>query len=694
LGLIKEPSMLHQLKLTNFRKVRDHTVDFTPGINIIKGNNEASKSTRFEAVAYAFFGARALRESLADTVTWGEPESSLRVVLNFTFDGVHYNLYRAKSGCELVYDGGRVTGQSDVTRYIETLLGVNAETAGRLMLAEQNSLRGSLTAGPTATVQLIETLAGFSLMDDLVTKIQEQLPCGSVVAVQTRIDQLQSAAAVAVPDAPPVEDKSFEVRQLEAEAAYARAKEAFSEKVPAFAAARQKIAELAARKSGDLVRQANLTNLEQALAQELVEPDVTPEQIQAWQTGAADQKSQARLWAAYSKSVPQCASSWSGDRQSFKAAAVGDRVKLENLQKELTVTVQQAREAKLLKINETNCAFCKKSLEDVPEVAQLNAAQDAKVIALETAAGALRGSIAELQATVACYADLEQVDAQISKGFPEDLFSYSDTMPIQPKWLGPVPTNPADGQDLAALAKSGLAKLQAYNTSWALRTQQTADAQGLRSQLALPLPDVTAELALLESGQLESAELSRLVSASAAAESEAKLAAAAYKTAQRDYERQVAEAKAATANLQAAQAELLAIVTHNDLIKKIRSARPVVAATLWGSVLAASGHYFTQIRGEPSVVTRSAGGFQVNGRGVAGLSGSTLDSLGLALRLAVTKTFLPSIDFLMLDEPASGCDDDRETSMLGVVATCGFSQVLLVTHSDLADSFAANLIQI
>ena len=46
---------------------------FTPGINVLRGDNEASKTTRLEAIAYALFGSRSLRTPLEQAVTWGSP---------------------------------------------------------------------------------------------------------------------------------------------------------------------------------------------------------------------------------------------------------------------------------------------------------------------------------------------------------------------------------------------------------------------------------------------------------------------------------------------------------------------------------------------------------------------------------------------------------------------------------------------
>ena len=45
--------MLNNLTLTNFRKHQNLSVDFTPGMNVLRAANEGGKSTMLEAVAYA-----------------------------------------------------------------------------------------------------------------------------------------------------------------------------------------------------------------------------------------------------------------------------------------------------------------------------------------------------------------------------------------------------------------------------------------------------------------------------------------------------------------------------------------------------------------------------------------------------------------------------------------------------------------
>jgi ABC-type lipoprotein export system ATPase subunit len=49
---------------------------------------------------------------------------------------------------------------------------------------------------------------------------------------------------------------------------------------------------------------------------------------------------------------------------------------------------------------------------------------------------------------------------------------------------------------------------------------------------------------------------------------------------------------------------------------------------------------------------------------------------------------------MLADEPGAAFDGARESDMLAVLSGSGLDQVILVTHSDLADTFAANVITI
>ena len=71
--------MITKLEMKNFRQHEDLTITFKDGLNVIRGANEAGKSTLIEAILYALFGAKSLRDTLTETVTWGKKETELAV---------------------------------------------------------------------------------------------------------------------------------------------------------------------------------------------------------------------------------------------------------------------------------------------------------------------------------------------------------------------------------------------------------------------------------------------------------------------------------------------------------------------------------------------------------------------------------------------------------------------------------------
>jgi DNA repair exonuclease SbcCD ATPase subunit len=224
-----------------------------------------------------------------------------------------------------------------------------------------------------------------------------------------------------------------------------------------------------------------------------------------------------------------------------------------------------------------------------------------------------------------------------------------------------------------------------------LESVQRAQAEKDLARLVVP-PAVTDLDSLSKHAALRSSQARALakVAQSAADGLRAKQAAA------RDLETQY---KVQMATYQAGQAQLAELTrtvsemdTNNALIKKLRQARPVLAAKLWAGLLAAISRTFSELRGLPSVVGRSADGFEVDGKPAADLSGSTLDILGLAVRISLMRAFLPGVGLLILDEPAAAMDAAREERLLAALATLDFDQVLMVSHGDTAKAIAGNVV--
>ena len=181
--------MIKELTLKNFRQHKDLTLHFNAGVTVIRAANEAGKSTVFEAVAYALFGARAARNS--DLATWGQPENSQEVRLTFDIDGVEYRIKRNARSAEINYDGGRVSGQNDTARFCEQLLDLKPNTGARLMFVPQNEIRGTLAEGGAKTTAMIEQLAELGQVDELVEKLQQRWNTGKTDFLEQTLQSTQ-----------------------------------------------------------------------------------------------------------------------------------------------------------------------------------------------------------------------------------------------------------------------------------------------------------------------------------------------------------------------------------------------------------------------------------------------------------------------------------------------------------------------
>ncbi len=700
--------MFSSVQTKNFRKLTDHTFSFVAGMNAIRGLNEHGKSTLFEAMAYAMFGVDALREPLADVVTWGEKESTLKVVLRLNVNTNQIEIRRGKSGAEIEVDGKLVaTGQKEVTRFVEGLLGTAPKVAAKLMLANQASLRGALSEGPTATAQLIEQLSNFALIDEIILLVQEKLPSGSAVAAEERVKSLAARLDTEKPGELDLKAHEAELRDVQEALVKEDAEQLeASKELPAAKAAADAARALAKQLEGAQAKAAGtregITRTEGALARLNLVCSVTPEALEGLRQGVKAANSYEDAAKAYRAmtALPAPEQEWEGSRESFdEALNTAKAGSLATSQKLAGLDVRKAEVSGRL-IMETSCAFCGKDLKDVPEVSQLNNNLALELEIIYEERQLLAAAHANLNEEIQAYAAIERADRAVREVFAKHhLFMRMEEGTVPPKlvWTGP---------DLGVAAPVGaLQALRAAETE----VQRAAQEQGKHASLIAELARLQGELLQAEqvvkdlapkvkadrSGGLETDLLTKIqyhktraLELNAQVSQLNQIMASArqmhqYKVA--GYARIVSDHTEALHTLEELQ-------LNNVLLKKLRAARPKVADKLWGTVLSTVSYYFSAIRGVQSVVTRDDSGFRVDGKPVPGLSGSTLDALGLAIRIALTKTFLPNNDFLILDEPAAACDDERESNMLGVITTAGFDQVLLVTHSALADAFAEQVV--
>jgi DNA repair exonuclease SbcCD ATPase subunit len=328
--------------------------------------------------------------------------------------------------------------------------------------------------------------------------------------------------------------------------------------------------------------------------------------------------------------------------------------------------------------------LCGKDLQDVPEVVAKNAAIKGAA-ELKDAEAALLSEAQKLEQ--AEYDRLRKLQ-DAHQAFITKHGRYWKLTPNGAEWLGEVPKPIVTMNVDVSAERRKLVKIQEVET----RLRQARESLNRLEYVTVP-DTVEAESVVRDYEQVTA-----LIALQRQAVDSLRIQVEGLKAEELAYGYALQNYKAQKANLEQQIAGLEDTIRqadfHNELIRKLRASRQSIASQLWNNVLAVVSLTFSQIRGTQSHVERRDSEFIVNGEPVGDLSGSTIDMLGLAIRLSLSRVFLPNLPFIFMDEVFAGCDEQRELAGLGALASCGIGQVLLVTHSDLGDALAANLIEL
>ena len=674
--------MLKQLTLTNFRRHKDLTVNFTPGLQLLRGSNEAGKTTVVESILYALFGTRALRSKLESVVSRGEKESTLKVALTFTHDGVDYKITRSKSGAELLFGDQAVTGQSETRAFLERLFGCTADLAAKLMFASQNDVRGVLSEGATAAAGMVEKLANLSIIETLVDKITANLPSGNTRTIQVQLvaakQQLAELKHPGEADRTALEAAKAKLTTLQAQYTADKEKLASFDLVGANAT-------LQAARSAQAVVEANAkqrVKWQAVLREDVPVSKFTSDGLDKLQLSQANAVENNRLWLIYSKK-PECPAWVDTEAANEELAKLAEESK--QLDRSIAGVNQEVAVFRSQKITQSACGLCGKELQNIPEVVSKNAELDTKISKLEEQLSGLRLRLMDNRQKAEALSAVVQAHNAFSKAHGR----YWKFTENGLQWLGTTPSEPLEVDNVNIPAERALLRQIADAES---RKQQASKA--LAELVDPQVPDTSAALKVVSDFQAATAALETLKQSIRAVENEVERQERLLM--EHTHKLQTYDLQKATYEKQIAGWEDLLRQSdfHNEIIRKLRASRQSIASQLWNSVLSVVSHTFTQIRGTESRVERGPEGFTVNGQAVADLSGSTIDMLGLAIRLSLSRVFLPNLPFVFFDEVFAGCDDSRELAGLSALAASGIPQVLLVTHSDLGDGLAANLVQL
>lgn len=692
------------IQLDYFLKHEHLRVDLTEGLNVIRGQNEAGKTSVLEGLGYNLFGSTALEGTLEETVNWGAAsKSALKTETGFEHRGVHYKCLRGVSGAELWRQGEEVpvcTGHKEVTAYIENLLGLPPGRSQHTILAGQNAIRGVLSLGPTAATEFIEKLGDFSELDSAIKSITGQLTTGSTKPLEAlRLVSQTQLNELIIPE---IIDRSNEIAELESTAetlhskidgfrsAYQAANEAYSRQQEK----KEKLeGQLATANTAVVTSTSRLATVNALLAEKEADARRLSE-IQVVVDQAAERavydrfKALAETWGVDSL--------WEGTEDGLLEAIAETERQIKDCEHQVTRLASQIDMQFNSKITTGACPTCGTIIGNPEEAARHNESVDAEISRLNLEKAGVTSKIPALQLDVEELKYLLELQAQIKQWEAErpGLLNYDKTtIPWGVTWSLEVPP---------IVDVTGL-----YQQAAALQTKlnQAADADTRRQV-------ITAELTQQQQRSAEiQQELSDLLGQAVSPPDRNLLDQIAALEASKDachqeiskLKDEVSAAKATLAAIQAQRSQLenqlvqfdAQIQTQREdtaFVGALKEARILVAEKLWGIVMGGVSNYFSRLRGTPSVVLRSGKGFAVDGK-TSRPSGSTLDILGLALRIVISKIFA-DCGLLVIDEPSAGCDATRTGNMVEVMAGAGFEQVIWVTHDDATESWATNLIEL
>ena len=694
--------MLTKIKLENFRQHLNLELDFKNGVTVLRGSNEQGKTTVFEAVAFALFGVKACRNN--DLTTWGEPDNSHKVTLDFTTHDEQCTITRTKSSAELQVTRACgsvrvVTGQTETVKAVETMLGLKPGLGSQLMFVGQSQIQGILAEGGAKTTSFIEKLADLDVIDNLVNELQDNYPTGKTLVLDDMLESSKEellAATIelkATPD--PTKMLEAEIKELKNNLTEKQA--ALVEAIAEFEAIdlkynESKTAEIEYKHYVE--KKKNLDNRllelkDLAFVAEPVETDLTA--LKEELAGLELLEENYKDFVSHKDEVTarMLRADWTANFDRVSAELVERNNIIQEKSKEVEDNIKT-----IAGLSDICCKTCKREFENAAE-------QKALAYDLELINEKLNLEIEAL------FAEQEplQVEFENLKSYatwcPELLntsWTYDKTyIPAKLVWKGPDVSNYIEGKVFETRVSIVNAdKEYAYNVR---EYKIYKDMLSRKQELSAELEDLVEIHKPEDSTKIE--EL-RNTSKCLVQDRQHKVYQLGSEVKNFDannvhrYNKHIA-ALSRVAELEDSIARCTKSIEqtalNNLLLKSLRAAKPLVADKIWRAVCETVSVYFSQMRGVESVVSKdSKEGFTVNGEAISSLSGSTLSILGLALRVALVKTFLPSCDILLLDEPFDGADNSRRDSMLGFIVQSGFMQMIIITHENSTESFSDELL--
>ena len=166
---------LHRLRLVNFRQHEHTELEFGPGITGIFGPNGAGKTTILEAMAWAIYGAQAVRGDKDSIRRLGaKGRASVAVELEFRLGAHEYRVARGLATATLHQDGQLVANSlKAVTDKLERTLGMTHDEFFNTYFTGQKELAVMAALGKTERAAFLSRVLGYERLRGAQERVRE-----------------------------------------------------------------------------------------------------------------------------------------------------------------------------------------------------------------------------------------------------------------------------------------------------------------------------------------------------------------------------------------------------------------------------------------------------------------------------------------------------------------------------------------
>jgi DNA repair exonuclease SbcCD ATPase subunit len=687
------------IRVKNFGIIKSAEHNFVDGKNFIRGGNEAGKTTLIEAGLYGMFGTSALRGTIEETVTDGAKPADLRVELKYG----PYTVKRTKSSASVVGPEVKINGQANVSEFFHDMLGVRKGTENSVLISEQGKTAGILDGKPGEVSMLIESLAGFSQIDELIERIQVKFPSGNKMILEevlenTEFDLKEKEAVV-------LEDPDHYInKKAGAEATLEVVKSEINLLKAAESMRKDEIAKIDASVKLKAKLTEDITELKDQMATdktavavaETIFKQEVPD-ISDSETLVNEYPEAIKRFALYEKvtGFSWDSDEWDGDVDSLDKEIIEWESKFDDFITLRNDLQSNIKTNKRLINNEDTCPACKQDVSHLHD--EINARAEKEIKTGEVRLFKVEEKIDEAKGYLKALREI-----MVAQDDRESFLDYAldpNTLPWSLRWVGKAPIEPsqdefrkaqkeiANVQTIKSEIKSADAELNRLLMDMAKNKQKLEDMEQENNSLFPQDAEDLRQILVVTQSSLNAKEEEYDKYREDVQAHDAKIKELTIAIDYRDKEIETLNGKIAELNTKLSKDS-----RNAEILKQVRKAKPAVLNKVWGSVLASVSSTFSEMRGTESTVEKSDKGFLINGLPVHRLSGSAKSILGISVRSSLRDIFAPAAGFMCLDEPSSDCDEERKAAVTAAIAAIR-GQVLVITHEDISDGSADHIVE-